>query len=232
MGPSVSLGGLLSDANSPFWVTTDFEYSSAYVFRGLQRAEGSFVPSLEVGYTDYYIGIWSNQPLHGHQGSEFDIYGGFRREVVKNLTVGLSGTYFRYPGANGITTKENYEGGVDFTYAYEHFTATVYYFHDFKMKSDSLQGSLQYSFPIDSIQGSLDTSFTIGTVHATDWFPNAGFNFLQSYRYHGFNISLPVRLSKRATVKVGANYAHNDNFVPGVVDKDVVWWTAGIRLGF
>src|SRR4051812_34114793 len=67
MGPT---GGFSSDSTLPYWITADFEYTSAYVFRGLQRAEDSFAPSLEVGYTDYYLGVWSNQPLHGHVGNE------------------------------------------------------------------------------------------------------------------------------------------------------------------
>jgi uncharacterized protein (TIGR02001 family) len=219
------------DPRSSYSVTTDFTYASDYVFRGIRQANDSIQPSVEIANGDYYLGFWTNQPIKRHQDNELDFYGGYKYRLSPNLSVELVGTYYLYPEAKGTSTKHSYEAGVGATYTLRGITTSVYYYRDFKLDSNTLQGSIGYSFPLEAIGASLDFSLTAGTVDASDWLPNAPAEQPESYNYYGVDVSVPYKLSDKATFTLGGHWARNDKFIAGV-DDNVVWWTAGITVGF
>lgn len=237
------LAGLTASAQqtaSSYQVTTDFSYTSQYVFRGLQAASDAFTPSVELAVDDFYVGVWTMQPIstwqHDRPGNEIDIYGGYKQKVADNVSLEGIATYYWYPDANAAgrtgETSKSYELGVGATWAYNRLTASAYYYYDFRLESSTLVGSVGYSFPIEKLSSSVDVAFYVGTVGARDWKPDAlrtGQRF--SYNYYGFDVSVPYHINNRATVTAGVHYANNDNTPPGTPDNKF-WFTLGLSVGF
>ena len=218
------------EPKSSYSVTTDFAYSSDYVFRGVKQADDSFQPSAEISYQGAYLGVWTNEPIKGHEDNEIDTYAGYKYKLSDNVSFEAVGTYYWYPEAKGASTKHSYEGGVGATYSLHGVTASAYYYHDFKLNSNTEQGSVGYSLPLEAIGASLDLTAFIGTAQADNWAPWSGVSVKQSYNYYGADVSVPYKLSEKATLTVGAHWAHNDG-LPGV-DNDHIWWSAGLTIGF
>jgi len=219
------------DPKSSYSVTTDFAYTSKYVFRGVEAAGSSFQPSVEVTMQDFYLGLWTSQPITKHQDNEIDVYGGYKYKVNENLSLEAVGTYYWYPEAKGFSTRKSYEGGLGATYTVHGISATVNYYHDFKLKSNTVQGSLGYSLPIESIGASLDLTGFYGTVSARDWAPDGPAVIRESYDYYGLDASIPYKLSEKATFTLGGHWTHNRGYFADSGDSNV-WWTAGVTVGF
>src|SRR5882724_4464356 len=58
--------GATSEPRSDYSITSDFTYTSKYVFRGVQQARASFQPSLEFATGGWNAGVWTNQPIKRH----------------------------------------------------------------------------------------------------------------------------------------------------------------------
>ena len=48
---------------SSYSITADFPYTTKYVFRGVQYAEGAFQPSVKFTQGDFYAGVWMSAPV-------------------------------------------------------------------------------------------------------------------------------------------------------------------------
>ena len=135
-------------------------------------------------------------------------------------------------------TKNTWELGAGATYTMAGFSPSVFYYHDFRLDADTVQGSLGYSLPIGIANLSVDTSIFIGNVRARDAAPDAvGPKVNDSYTYYGADVSLPYKLSANATFTVGAHYTDTRSLAIaggpfGLVSRDNVWFTAGVSLGF
>jgi uncharacterized protein (TIGR02001 family) len=124
---------------SPHTVTGNMSFNSEYRFRGISQTFGQ--PALQGGI-DYshssglYLGTWasnvyggsSRQPLGTafNQGNmEWDFYGGYKFEPIKDVTFDLGVLTYQYPGAKyNVATNDKYTnteiyGGL----AYKWFTA-------------------------------------------------------------------------------------------------------------
>lgn len=222
------------ESKSSYSVTTDFTYASEYIFRGVEAANGSFQPSVEVTAGDIYAGVWSNNPITNRENNEIDLYAGYKYKVNESLSVEAVGTYYWYPEASSSAgaTKNSYEAGIGATYTMSGISFTANYYYDFRLEANTVQGSLGYSIPLEAIGSSIDLSAFIGTVDAKDWAPDAaGKSISESYTYYGADVSLPYKLSEKATFTVGAHYATNENLPASVPDSNV-WFTAGLTVGF
>jgi uncharacterized protein (TIGR02001 family) len=236
------LAGLTASAQqtaSTYQVTADFSYTSQYVFRGLKNASDAFMPSVELAVDDFYAGLWTMQPISTWQnerpGNEIDIYAGYKQKVTNTISVEGVATYYWYPDAQserGVETSKSYELGVGATWTCNHLTASVYYYYDFRLESNTLVGSVGYSFPIEKLGTSVDVAFYIGTVGARDWTPDAlRTGVKNSYNYYGFDVSVPYHINDRATITAGIHYANNDNTTIDTPDNRF-WFTIGMSFGF
>lgn len=227
----VAAGLSAQDLKSSYSVTTDFAYTSQYVFRGVKIAGNSFQPSVEVTMDDFYIGLWTSQPITKHQDNEIDVYAGYKYTVSENLSVEAVGTYYWYPEARGFSTRDSYEAGLGATYAMRGISTSVYYYYDFTLDASTVQGSVGYSFPLQAIGASLDVTGFIGSVTGDDTLPDSPAKVKESYTYYGVDVSVPYKLSEKATFTLGGHWARNDN-LPAGTDDSHIWWTAGLTVGF
>jgi uncharacterized protein (TIGR02001 family) len=238
----VGVAGLTASAQqstSSYQVTADFSYTSQYVFRGIKMASDAFTPSVELAVDDFYVGIWTMQPIstwnHQRPGNEIDIYGGYKQKLTETISLEGVATYYWYPDAqserNGATSK-SYELGAGATWAYNRLTASAYLYYDFRLESATLVGSVGYSFPIEKLGTSVDVAFYVGTVGMREAAPDSNVPGIKnSYNYYGFDVSVPYHINDRATVTAGVHYANNDNTPIGTPDNR--WWfTLGLSVGF
>jgi uncharacterized protein (TIGR02001 family) len=221
------------EPRSSYSVTTDFTFASEYVFRGVELADNSFQGSVEVTVQDFYVGLWSNQPITRHQDNEIDIYAGYKWKLTDQLSVEAVGTYYWYPEASNAEVKHTTEAGIGATYTVAGISTSVYGYYDFDLEATTTQVSVGYSLPLEAIGASLDVSGYWGYVDADDIAPQTAWQIAESYTYYGVDVSVPYKLSEKATFTIGAHWADNKDLLgPGDVADDHLWWTAGITIGF
>ena len=228
----VAFGALarLSAQDAP-GVTTDLAYASEYVFRGIQHADDSMQPSMEISYSDAYLGVWMDQPFKSREDNEIDVYAGYRHKLSRDFSLEAVATYYGYPQAREFRTRHTYEVGVGASYTYRGVAATVYYYRDFRLNSNTEQASIAYSIPLEKWGTSMDFNGFAGTVQSADWRPDAPTTAKEAYNYYGVDVSLPYKVSARTSVTAGVHWAHNHG-LPSTFTDDHLWWTLGVMTGF
>lgn len=218
---TAGLGLHAQESKLSYSVTVDFPYASKYVFRGVEYAKDSIQPSIELATGNFYVGVWTNQPVTNNSDNEYDFYAGYGIPLNDTWKLDAGATLYYYPEADTSSFEEKtFEGYVGLTGTVSGFTPGIYAYYDFDLKAFTLQGSVGYSIPLETAGSSLDFSVTLGNVS-----PDVG----DDYMYYGIGVNLPYKLTEKATVAIGAQYASND--LDGV-DGDHLWFTAGLTVGF
>jgi uncharacterized protein (TIGR02001 family) len=112
--PSISVAQS-APAASP--LTANIALTSDYRFRGISQTKKGFAVQGGIDWTGpggLYLGNWNStvsddQYLNG-RGIEMDLYGGYKVEIAKDLTLDLGAIYYIYPGAyySGFSGKPRY----------------------------------------------------------------------------------------------------------------------------
>jgi uncharacterized protein (TIGR02001 family) len=202
-------------------VSVDFPYVSSYVFRGVKIAEDSFQPSLKLAAGNAYAGIWYSQPFDSKFDNEIDFYGGYSFPLSGGWALDVGATYYYYPQLDTSTGADSgtFEGYLGLTGTVGGVTVGGYVYRDFTLEATTLQGSLGYGVPIND-KLSANFALTLGYV-----VPDHG----DEYTYYGAALSLPWKISDKATITVGANWATND--IDGAEDN-LFWVNAGFTYAF
>lgn len=228
---AVGAGAYGQDIRSSYSVTADFSYVSEYVFRGLKSTGDAFQPSVELAVNDFYVGLWTSQPITKSENNEIDIYGGYKYAVNNDFSLEAVAAYYWYPEARGGDTRDSFEVGIGGTYTMSGFSPSLYAYYDFVLEAATVQANLGYSLPLEALGASLDFAAYIGTVQAKNIAPDSGLRLGESYNYWGASVNLPYRLSDRATATVGANWANNAS-TPAGTHGSRLWVNAGVTVGF
>ncbi|MFA5058949.1 MAG: TorF family putative porin [Opitutaceae bacterium] len=226
-----SLQAQMETPKSSYSVTTDFTYTSKYVFRGVQRARDSFQPSVDVTVGDFYVNLWTNQPIIRHEDDEIDLSAGYRYKVTNALKLEAMGTYYWYPEAKGGSTRDAFEMGVGAIYDIAGVTSRIAYNYDFIRKANILEGSVGSSMPLPAIGSSLDVTVYAGTSKADDAAPDSGVTVRESYNYYGVDLRVPYQLSQNTKLSVGGHWANNENYILGT-PRNRFWFDVGVSAGF
>jgi uncharacterized protein (TIGR02001 family) len=229
-----------SEVSTPkldYSITSNFSFTSEYVFRGTKVTDQAFQPSVEVDSNNFDLGIWTSQPIVHNEQNEIDIYGGYKYAVTKDLSVQAVVTYYDYPEFNK-TSKTNIDGarnsfepGIGATYTIAGFSPSAFYYYDTVLKQNTGLGSLGYALPLASLGTELDLTGYYGIVGGRDVIPSLKKGVHQSYKYTGADLSLPYKLAANTTLTLAAHYANNFH-TPAGTKKDLVWWSVGLAIGF
>lgn len=217
----VSGASLVADEapTSSYSITTDVTYTTRYVFRGIQYAEDAFQPSVKLTAGDFYAGIWASAPVDKGYELEIDYYAGYGFKLADGWTGDLGATLYSYPGLNGGGDKTTFEPYLGFNGSFGSVTSGTYLYYDTTLEVFTAQQTLGYSIPIDD-KTSLNILATVG--HAD---PDAG----ESYTYYGLGATIPFKVSDKATITIGAQYASHD--LDGAKD-DHFFGTLGFTYAF
>ena len=212
-------------------VTTDFSYNSEYVFRGQKQSNSSFQASAEVTYTQFYGGVWTNQPIR-NEANEVDFYLGYGFPLQNDWKIDTGLTSYNYArgktlgGKTGISTYESYLGLTGGNCM--GFTPSVYGYYDYKLDNYTAQASIGYSVPVKQLGTSLDFAVTYGFT------PNTGkYNKnVANGSYYGAGVTVPYKLAPNATLTGGLQYAYSDENNSNYRQNYKLYYTVGLALGF
>ncbi len=197
----------LAPAIAEEWsVSGGVDFTSAYIFRGVQLADAAAQPYVEFSNGSFYAGVWSSTPLDNRDlyDNEVDVYVGYGFDISESLEgdVGLT----RYVYTDG-------DGGGDTTEIYAGMTAdaklspSVNLYRDFDLEATTLEGSLGHSAPMG--EGlSFDLGTSVGYVDTDD----------DNSTYFLASAALTREISEGTSAYVSLNYGHNseDTFIDDV----------------
>lgn len=97
--------------------------TSDYVFRGLSQTDED--PAVQASFdykhpVGFYAGVWGSSvdEAISEGNAELDLYAGFKKELLENLTYDLSVIYYWYPGDGREPERDYVEGHVGLSYAF------------------------------------------------------------------------------------------------------------------
>lgn len=87
-----------NSAASDLSVSTSIAYESTYVNMGSQYAEAIFVPTLDVGYKDFYAGLWMGVPVENtiNYVTEADLSAGWNHALSETYSLDVGMTRYAY----------------------------------------------------------------------------------------------------------------------------------------
>ena len=203
-------------------VTADFTYTTKYVFRGVELAKGAFQPSIKLTTGDLYASVWSSMPLDRGYELEFDYtagYTGFKLSKDWSLDVGL--TVYTYPGldTSGGADKATFEPFIGVNGTVGVLSTGTYFYYDCTLKVFTVQEALGYTVTVND-KTSVAFAASVGRAD-----PDVG----SSYTYWGLGVTVPYKISDKATFTVGAQYA--DHNISGL-DGNHFWGTLDFNYAF
>jgi uncharacterized protein (TIGR02001 family) len=208
------------EAASSYSITTDVTYATKYVFRGVEYAEGAFQPSVKLTTGDFYAGIWASAPVDNGYELEIDYYAGYGFKLQDSWALDLGATVYTYPGLNGAgVDKATFEPYLGLNGSFGAVTSATYAYYDTTLEVFTAQQTFGYAVPIDD-KTSVNFAATLG--HAN---PSGG----DGYTYYGIGATVPFKISDKATVTLGAQWASHD--LDGVDDAHI-WGTLGFTYAF
>ncbi len=214
---------LRAEEESAISATVDVTYASKYVFRGVELAEGTLMPSVEIGYGNFAAGIWSAQPITSNIDNEIDFYAGFSVPIDDTWGVDVGATIYYYPEldtAGGTVDDYTFEPYIGISGEVNGIATGVTAYYDTTLETLTLEGSLGYSVPLEGAASSLDFGASYGHVD-----PDGG----SGYNYYNLGVSIPFAISDTATISLSVDYAGSD--ISGA-DNDFLLGTIGMSIGF
>lgn len=221
------------EPKSSYSITTDFTYTTRYFFRGVKNQDSAFQPSVTFAEGPVSLGIWTSQALDNKttswaQGKEYDFFGGYTWALNEKYSLTAGGTYYYYPSARPSLSepKKTYEANLGVAGPVGPLTGKVTMFHDFKLDANTFQLDLGYSVPISN--GSFDVGAYYGYDDINDGDGDLPGSTGYTYKYYGVDASVSVKLSDKATLKLGGHWTDTKGDVPSP-DKNL-WVTIGITV--
>jgi len=229
--------GALAEEVPP--VRADLNYASRYVFRGLERAGGSTQATWEMSRDKLRGGLWASLPVNGGETREVNLNAAYVWSVGDELTLETSARVYWLGGQAAESVEHSYEAGLVATLvSVNGFTPSFAYYHDFRLRADTVQASVAHSIALTRIGAFVDLNFFAGWGTGADWRPDTpGPRRRDSYGYWGAEAHLPYRVGPHSTVIVGLHYADaigrsvaNGPF--SLADRENFWVTLGVNLDF
>ena len=221
-------------------VTSDITFASEYVFRGVEAADHSFQPSVEVSMGDFYAGLWTNLPT-GDGLTEIQYYGGLSVAVpdFPELVLDVGFTVNHWPDQSLRRSHEAFLGTKVRDFGVEGVSASLYYFYDFDVRSHVVEGSVGYSFPLEEfgLAASLDASATYGLQSGSSIKggldnPIRVARVQENYHYYGFSLEMPFHLNQNSTVTGGVHYYTAEKLNGDWGRGQNLFWTISYTAGF
>lgn len=213
--------------------------SSRRVFRGVEQAGPSVTGAFQVARDNWRLGAEIGHPFDRDEPGEGNLTAAYLWKVTKQFKLEAIVTprwsIDPLPGA----TKHSFEAGVSAAWELPSgLKIELAGFHDWRLKADTLQATVNYSQPLKSLGAYLEWSASIGTSSARDLRPDAvGAPIRDSYSYYSASVRLPYRISSRSTLVGGLHVAESGNqsrfWSPiSASGRFQVWFDLGLSVDF
>lgn len=212
-------------------ISSDLTYTSEYVFRGIELADESFQPTVELAYGDFYAGIWANLPTAAVD-SEINYYGGLSFDVpgADFVTFDAGLTVYYIPDSGDNNTHEVYLGALFDLPTLPALTASLYYFYDFDLGSHVAEAAVTYSQSLEQVGAPVSLDFTLfGGLQGSSK------NKSESYNYYGASIELPMAVTEFSAVTAGVHYATAEQYSFDLAEGERgknLFWSLGYSTSF
>ena len=210
-------------APSTSWVVTP-AFASQYMFRGARLGGPSFQPAIEFDAGSLALDVWNNTPISnkvdGQSDPEFDIYGSYSIEVIKDTLSWVPGfTIYTYPNANEANGfyKATYEPNLALNYSVAGWKFTPKLYYDLKLKGPTAEITAAYTIPLPSAKTEIDFTAQYGTFKWTDFAPNAVNSLGAPVKvknvgdYYSVGLACPFQVNASSKLTIGWAYVKGDN---------------------
>lgn len=213
--------------------------SSRHVFRGVEHAGAGATGAFQVARDNWRVGADISRPFDRDEPGEGTLTTAYTWKVTKQfkLEAIMMPRWSIDPLPSG--TKHSFEAGVSAAWELPNgFTVELAGFHDWRLKADTLQATLNYSQPLKNLGAYLEWSASIGVSSARDLRPDVmGAPIRDSYSYYSASVRLPYRISGRSTLIGGLHVAESSNqsrfWSPiAASGRFQVWFDVGLSVDF
>ena len=226
-------------ASAELGVETTVGFESRYVFRGVQFAETSFQPAINLSYGNFYGGAWLNLPVGDDDfiatpgGEELDLFAGYSAPLGDSASFDIGVTYYTFPDLMsgffdlfeedgdglGANTIELFAGvSLDAP-----LSPSLYVYRDFNFDTFTIEGGASHSFPL-SEEFSFDVGGSLGYVVDDD----AGGDYL----YGVATADLAYAISDDSSISAGLRYGGSDIAGGSLIDDSIAGTTKSNGLWF
>lgn len=219
-------------------VSTTVGFESRYIFRGVQFAETSFQPAINLSYGNFYGGAWLNLPVGDDDlvvtpgGEELDLFVGYGFDLNESVSLDFGVTYYTFPDvASGFFDlfEEDGDGlGANTIEAYAGIalsaplSPSLYVYRDFNFDTFTIQGDVSHSIPL-SEKTSFDLSGSVGYVIDDD---------PADYLYGSASADLSYAISDSGSIAAGVRYGGSDIAGGAFIDDSIAGTTKSSGLWF
>lgn len=228
-------------------VSTTIGFESRYVFRGVQFAETSFQPAINLSYGNFYLNAWLNLPIGDDDlvvtpgGEELDIIGGYSFPLSDIVSADIGFTYYTFPDlASGFFDVFEEDGDGMGANTFEPYlglsfdtvlSPSVYVYRDIFLDTTTFQANVSHSIPLAKKTG-FDLGGYIGYV-----IDDAGGT---DYLYGAASADISYALTENGSLYAGARYGGSDIAGGALIDDSIAgttkasgfWWGLGFSASF
>ena len=185
--------------------------SSQRIVRGVKQSSAGGQGSFEVVKDAWRIGAEVIQPFDRDEPGEGNLTAAYTWHATKQLRLEASITPRWFSNVPPGATKHSVEAGVSAAWTLPHdFSFELAAFHDWRLKAETLQATLNYSMPLKRLGAYLEWSASVGSASARDLRPDAVGSpapVRDGYTYYTASVRLPYRIGPHSTLVAGAHLA-------------------------
>lgn len=195
-------------------------FVSQYMFRGNRLGGPSFQPSVEVGYGNLGLGVWTNFPMKdkvvGQSDPEIDPYGYYTFAISDSISFVPGFTWYNYPDADKSAGfyKSTFEPSLALNYTVSGVKLTPKFYYDTVMQGPTYEFTASYSIPLKDLGTELALAATAGTYIWKDFWENSDPKTKNWGDYWQVGLTMPFEITKTSKLILGAAYTKGSgNFV-------------------
>ncbi len=223
-------------------VRADMGYASQYVVRGVARTGAAAQSALELDWSGFRAGLWTNQPFQAGEEREVNFNTAFAWQAGEGLKMDISARQYWFGRTTSGAAMRSFEAAIAATLApVGGITPRLEFAHDFRLRAETLQMTLGHSVALTGIGTYLDLGCFAGWATGDNWRPEyPGPGRHDSYGFWGLEATLPYNLGyivPHSTVVAGLHYSDTvgrsvTNGPFGLAKARSFWVTLGVSLDF
>lgn len=196
-------------------VSSTVGFESVYAFRGSKLANEIFHGSVDVGYDNFYGGIWTAQPITDSEPNEVDFYVGYEFAASELIAIDLGGTLYYYPEAGASEDESTFEAYIGASFDTV-LSPSVYFYYDFDLETYTVEGSISHKYKIAK------SLYLKHKAYLGGYDPEGG----KSKYYFGAKSDLVYKFNDAASGSIGIRFSDKED------KNSKLYWGASFTAGF
>lgn len=215
----------LAAADGEWTRSVEVGVDSKLVRRGIERAETAASTAARLTDGSWRFGAATVFPLKSGQGHELRLLGGYTRTFATGWELGLEVTHFHFGEAAAGHPSHTAEVFVVASLPVGPGRLAGGWGRDVNRRADIAELSFSGDYALKNWGAFLNYRFYAGAVEADDVLPQlSSSRVVDSYRYHGADLTLPYRVGGQTVLTAGVHYA-------GTVGARSLWSPDGAASG-